>query len=116
MITYIIVSLVMFCILVSATFMFKYASKKEANNFLGFRTKKSSSSEQMWAFANNYCAKVLGKLIILYIIIDFLGFLYICINNITDDTQLENITTIPAILTIVILFITILITQVKISK
>lgn len=48
--------IILFVILYSSTYLFKYAATKDINNIIGYRTTRSSSSFKHWLLANNLCA------------------------------------------------------------
>lgn len=114
--TYVIVSIVMLLILVSSVFMFNYAAENESNNFLGFRTKKSSSSAEMWKYSNKYCASILAKYIVLYLVVAISGYIYINVNNVTDSKLIENIGALPVYIGILVIFLSIITTHLKIKN
>lgn len=48
----------------SISWLLKKYYPKEINDFIGYRTKRSMSSQEQWLFANEYCSRLLFKMAI----------------------------------------------------
>lgn len=105
MVDFIYSQIMLFVILASSYFLFKFAIKKQANSILGYRTRRSSMNKDNWTLANTLCAKYIIISSLINIGIGFIFTLFFTFNIINYNDNYLYLVVAQIILTFVCIYI-----------